>query len=1012
MKLEQRIQELGSELLTDTGALGAGQPVMKGWLDTLASQAISDPQFRIQILRFIDVLPSLNDDITLTRHLQEYFGHLESPLPELARWGMQQSEKPWLAHIAAPLVRYTIRGLSRRFMGGKNVQRASTTVDKLRLEGMNCSLDILGEACISEKEADAYQQSYLEMIPAMSSHMQTWDDSSIDHLHGRIVPRLNVSLKLSSLYSQIDAVNIKGSVHAIKQRLLPILKCAREHKAFVMLDMEQYDFKNITLQCFLDLLQDNTFKDWPDIGIAIQAYLKESLDDLSIIVRTLNRRNTPVTIRLVRGAYWDYETIIADQNNWPSPVWRNKNDTDANFERCLEFLLSSHPVVETAVATHNTRSIATTLAIAEKYRLSKQDFEFQMLYGMADNLKKKLVNLQQNLRVYVPYGETLPGMAYLVRRLLENSSGQSILDMGLTDDQVVKLEKPQFSPDIKNDIDNLKPSTTSSTNTPPSLNPSSNEKFINQALYRFTQDEEHDRFIKALSQCRENFDQSYPLIIDGKACHSKQSIVSINPARPDEIIGTVASADQQMADAAIATAKKAHVHWSRLSMIERADYLRSIAQLLQVRRIEFASWQIFEAGKNWREADADVCEAIDFLYYYADQAELLENSTPDKASGEENTIRYHSRGVGLVIPPWNFPLAILTGMLSATIVCGNTAILKPSSQTPVIATKFIELIHEAGLPEGVVNLLTGSGASIGQYLAKHVDINIIAFTGSKPVGTQLINIAGQLHSAKLRPEQSQFKRIIAEMGGKNAIIIDEDADLDVAVSGTVSSAFGFQGQKCSAASRVIVLDNIYETFLERLIETTRSLQMGPPEEPGNFMGPVISEQAQNSILSAIENGTQNAHIALNDTRKIEKSFKAEHPVEGYYIPPVIFTDVDPDSALAQQEIFGPVLSVFRARDFKQALQLANHSQYALTGGVYSRDTENLQLAKGEFNVGNLYLNRKITGASVSRQPFGGYKMSGIGYKAGGENYLFQFMDVRTITENTMRRGFAPVEENK
>ncbi len=867
-------------------------------------------------------------------------------------------------------------------MGGNNIQRACNTVDSLKRTGMSSSLDILGEASVSEHEADEYQKAYLEMIPAMSAHMQAWTDVEIvDQLHGRAAPRLNVSLKLSSLYSQIDASDTKGSVHAIKQRLIPILECALEHHAFVMIDMEQYDYKNIILTCFLEILEESRFRHWPDLGIAIQAYLRDAFDDLLRIVEALKKRATPATVRLVRGAYWDYETIVADQNNWPSPVWLHKNDSDANFEHCMGFLFSEHPVIETVVATHNTRSLAAAMAIAESHKLSNQDYEFQMLYGMADSLKNSLVQRQQHLRIYVPYGETLPGMAYLVRRLLENSSGQSVLDMGLTHEQPVDLDKPEFSlheEDKKHSVD---------------------DHFQNQSLYRLTETAERAVFVQALSQCRQQFGQVYPLTIDGKSYHTKQSIISITPASPEETVGVVASADQRQADAALASAKKAHVYWRRVSVTERANHLRKIASLLQDRRVEFAAWQIFEAGKNWREADADVCEAIDFLNYYADQAERLEQVAVDQSSGEQNTLCYRSRGVGLVIPPWNFPLAILTGMMAATIVCGNTAIVKPSSQTPVIAVKFVELIHQAGLPDGVVNLIAGSGADIGEYLANHVDVQVIAFTGSIAVGSRLINIAAQLH-----PGQTHIKRIIAEMGGKNAIIVDSDADMDEAVTGTVSSAFGFQGQKCSAASRVIVLDHIYDSFLERLVETARSLRTGPPEDPGNVMGPVINTQAHTKILSAVNDGKQQAQLALYDS--------VGHFGKGYFIPPVIFKEVTADSMLAQVEIFGPVLSVLRARDFDQALQLANNSKYALTGGVYSRDPDHLQRAKSEFNVGNLYLNRKITGALVSRQPFGGYKLSGTGYKAGGENYLLQFMDSSTITENTMRRGFAPIEVHK
>ena len=515
---------------------------------------------------------------------------------------------------------------------------------------------------------------------------------------------------------------------------------------------------------------------------------------------------------------------------------------------------------------------------------------------------------------------------------------------------------------------------------------------------RFTEITEQNCFHQAIKQCQSQLGKDYPLIINGKQHTSDSTIQSINPASPDQIIGNVFAANQQLADRAIASAKKAHDYWSKLRFSERAKHLRQIATLLQQQRNEFSAWQIFEAGKNWREADADVCEAIDFLNYYAGQAEKLEHPVVNQVTGELNTARYHSRGIGLVIPPWNFPLAILVGMLSATIVCGNTAILKPSSQTPVIAVKFVALMHEAGLPDGVVNLVAGSGADIGEYLAKQADIHIIAFTGSMAVGTRLINIASQLKS-----EQSHIKRVIAEMGGKNAIIIDEDADLDVAVTGTVHSAFGYQGQKCSAASRVIVLDNIYHTFMERILEATKSIKMGSPVHSENIMGPVISQQAYNNILNAINKGKSEANMVLNNS--------AEVADKGYFITPTIFTDVKPDSMLAQKEIFGPVLSVMRANNFSQALNIANHSPYALTGGVYSRNPFNLERAKAEFNVGNLYLNRKTTGAVVSRQPFGGYKLSGSGYKAGGENYLLQFMDESFISENTMRRGFAPTDKN-
>ena len=972
MSVEEHIKYLGNHLF-DVAREYSDET---GWIDKLVMLTTRDERFRVQALRFIDVLPSLEDDTSLTEHLQAYFGDMDLPLPELARWGLDHSDEPWLARIAAPLTRFTIRGLSRKFMGGQTTAEATRTIRRLRDRGMSSSLDILGEATINEPEAEAYQQAYLELITKLTNEVSQWQrNDRLDHCYGREIPRLNISLKPSSLYSQINAVDPKGSVQAILKRLYPIIECAREHGAFVMIDMEQYDYKHISLAVFEHLLSDKSLSDWPNFGIAMQAYLRETYQDLQALVDTVKHRHAPVSVRLVRGAYWDYETVIAAQNNWRSPVWSVKQNTDANFERCLDYLLARADLINTAVASHNIRSLAATIALAEHYDLGPDDYEFQMLYGMADPLKKVLSERREHCRVYVPYGKTLPGMSYLVRRLLENSSGASVLDVGLQSQlDNNNLQKPAF-------VDEPDSTTTDGG-------------FINTALLRFTDASEHRRFEQALAQARSELGKHYPLVIDGEQLRSDEVIRSINPAKPYEIVGTVNAADQALVDRAIAAAQQARGQWQHTCVAERADWLRRIAARLLNQRYDFAAWQVLEAGKNWTEADADVCEAIDFLNYYADQAEKLHSASINERPGEQNRLGYRARGIGVVIPPWNFPLAILTGMLSATIVTGNTAILKPSSQTPVIAARFIELIHQVGLPPGVVNFLPGRGDSIGDYLARSPQIHLIAFTGSEAVGTQLIQLGAQIQA-----QQHHVKRVIAEMGGKNAIIIDDDADLDVAVTGTVTSAFGFQGQKCSACSRVIVLDKVYDSFIERLVATATSLAIGPPEHGGNFLGPVISEHAYDRINQAIARGRDQASLLLHEPVVRDDN--------GYYIPPVIFTDVTSDTPLAQQEIFGPVLSVMRAADFSQAIELANRTRYALTGGVYSRNPQHLLQASEHFHVGNLYLNRKITGALVARQPFGGFNMSGTGYKAGGEHYLQQFMESYCITENTLRRGFAP-----
>jgi RHH-type proline utilization regulon transcriptional repressor/proline dehydrogenase/delta 1-pyrroline-5-carboxylate dehydrogenase len=972
MSVEEHIHSLGNQLF-DTAR---EYSVDAGWIDKLVMLTTRDENFRVHALRFIDVLPSLEDDTSLTQHLQSYFGDLNLPLPELARWGLDHSDEPWLAHIAAPLTRFTIRGLSRKFMGGQTTVEATRTIRRLRDQGMTSSLDILGEATISEPEADAYQHAYLELITRMSNEVSQWPrDETLDYGYGREIPRVNISIKPSSLYSQINAVDREGSVRAILKRLYPIIECAREHDAFVMIDMEQYDYKQISLAVFERLMSDKSLSDWPNFGIAMQAYLRETYQDLQTLTNTAQRRDAPVSVRLVRGAYWDFETVIAAQNNWRSPVWSVKQNSDASFERCLNHLLARADVINTAVASHNIRSLAATIALAEHYDLGPDDYEFQMLYGMADPLKKTLIEQQKHCRVYVPYGKTLPGMSYLVRRLLENSSGASVLDIGLQSQlEHINLQKPVF-------VD--EPDTTAKDGV-----------FQNTALLRFTDASEHRRFEQALDRARSELGSYYPLVINGEALQSNEIIHSINPAKPDEIIGLVNAADQALADKALAAAQLASGHWRHTRVAERADWLRRIADRLLDQRYDFAAWQVLEAGKNWTEADTDVCEAIDFLNYYADQAERTESTAINERPGEQNRLGYRARGIGVVIPPWNFPLAILTGMLSATIVSGNTAILKPSSQTPVIAARFVALIHDVGLPPGVVNFVPGRGDIIGDYLARSPQVHLIAFTGSEAVGIQLIQTGAQIQA-----QQHHVKRVIAEMGGKNAIIIDDDADLDVAVTGTAISAFGFQGQKCSACSRVIVLDKAYDSFVERLVATANSLTIGAPEHAGSFMGPVISEHAYDRIHQAIARAKDHASLLLQKP--------SERHDNGYYIPPVIFTNVTRDMPLAQEEIFGPVLSIMRAANFSEAIELANSTRYALTGGVYSRNPQHLFQAGEYFNVGNLYLNRKITGALVARQPFGGFNMSGTGYKAGGEHYLQQFMESYCITENTLRRGFAP-----
>ncbi len=519
--------------------------------------------------------------------------------------------------------------------------------------------------------------------------------------------------------------------------------------------------------------------------------------------------------------------------------------------------------------------------------------------------------------------------------------------------------------------------------------------FFNEPLADFTQDEPLAAMEEALQLVEDSLGEEYPLVINGKLIETRSKITSRNPSHKKQIVGTAGSAIKDHAVQAVEAARRAFKSWSRMDPTLRAEYLEVIASEMRGRRYELAAWEVFECGKPWADADGDITEAIDFCMYYADQMRQLTQPLKADVAGEENSYLYRARGVAVVIAPWNFPLAILCGMTAAAMVTGNTVVMKPAEQSPVIAAKFMQIIRDAGVPDGVVNFLPGIGEDVGPVLVNHPDVDIIAFTGSRAVGLQINESA-----ARTTPEQHSVRRVIAEMGGKNAIIIDDDADLDEAVVGVIHSAFGYAGQKCSACSRVIVLESIYDKFIDRLKEATESLLIGPAENPGTWMGPVIDEDSLNRINDYIALGHEEAKpLVAKEVGKLKD--------EGYFVGPHIFTDVDPASRLAQHEIFGPVLAVMKVKTFEEALDVANNTEYALTGGVFSRSPQRLAKAKAEMQVGNLYLNRGITGAMVQRHPFGGFKMSGIGSKAGGRDYLSQFVIPVNVCENTLRRGFAP-----
>ena len=508
--------------------------------------------------------------------------------------------------------------------------------------------------------------------------------------------------------------------------------------------------------------------------------------------------------------------------------------------------------------------------------------------------------------------------------------------------------------------------------------------FITEPFFDFRSEENARRMRTAISKVRSQLGREYDLIIGGKRVKTTDKIKSLNPAKPSEIVGIHQKAGRDHVEPAMKAALAAFESWSRTSVEERAGLLFRAGELLRKRKMEFMAWLVFEVSKNWAEADADISETIDFCEFYSREAlRLARIQTPIQLPGERDTLHYIPLGVGAVIPPWNFACAIMAGMTLASIVSGNTVILKPSSDSPTIAAKFVELLEECGMPEGVVNFCPGAGGSFGDAIVAHPKTRYIAFTGSREVGLHVNKVA-----ATQAPGQIWIKRTILEMGGKDAMIVDADADIDAAVEGTAQAAFGFQGQKCSACSRVIVDERIYDKFLEQLKARVEKITVGDPtENPG--MGAVINEGSMKSILEYIEYGKKDGRLITGGERA---------PGEGYFIQPTVIADIQPKSKLEQEEIFGPVLAVIKARGFDHALEIANDTEFGLTGAVYTSSRDKMDRAMQDFHVGNLYINRKCTGAMVGAHPFGGFNMSGTDSKAGGPDYLYLFTQAKSVGE--------------
>jgi RHH-type proline utilization regulon transcriptional repressor/proline dehydrogenase/delta 1-pyrroline-5-carboxylate dehydrogenase len=956
------------------------------WSEQMLEWAFTHPEFKTQLFRFVDVFPRCRDADDVLRHVSEYFDGV--PVPRAVELGLDVAEQiPLGSVVSAGVARRNVRRMARQFIAGADAHTALAGLRRLWDQGEAITVDLLGERVVNEPEAQRYADRVIELVDVLRAGTPAWPARDVlERDPWGALPRVDVSVKPTALSPLFAPLTAGEALDAAVARLRPVLDRARGGGATVHLDTEHDEAKDLGYELLRRIGRDH-----PDVqlGCVVQAYRRDSYADLrELVAWSASDLHVPLRIRLVKGAYWDHEEIVAVAAGWPSPVFAQKSETDANFERCTRYLIDHAGEVRPAIASHNLRSLAHAIAYTRRRALEPGALELQLLYGMAEPVHAALVREGHRVRVYAPVGELVPGIAYLVRRLLENTSNESFVRHRFAEGQA--LDELIRAPAVAEDRLPGPPAEPARLVT----DPGAPTPFANEPLAELRRPVARDRLTSGVREAVDRLGFVAPVLVDGQVVETDREIISVDPGSFDDVVCRSGCADRAVADAALEVAAAAVPAWRAVPWRERASILFKAAAIMRTRRVELAALEVFEAGKPIVEADADVCEAIDFCEYYGRQAlRLAGGARVGQVPGEANTYSYEPLGIGAVVSPWNFPLAIPTGMVTAALVTGNAVMFKPAEQTPGTALRLVEILHEAGVPPGVLAFLPGVGEEVGAHLVEHPKVAFVAFTGSKAVGLHILERA-----AIVRPGQRHVKRVLAEMGGKNPVVVDTDADLDVAVPAIAHSAFAYAGQKCSAASRVIILDPVFDELVERLAGAAAIVPVGPAQELRTVCGPLIDAEAYERVqrYRSLAKEAGDVIVERDDT-----------PDVGWYVGPTIAVTDDARSPIATDEIFGPVLAVLRARDFDHAIALANDTDYALTAGLFSRSPSRIAYATGALRAGDVYVNRGITGARVGRQPFGGSGLSGVGSKAGGPDYLLQFVESRVVTENTIRQGFAP-----
>lgn len=991
---EQEIRDLVGKLAALEGKERARLFALSWWSDRLLSRAMADEQFRVRLFRFVDVYPALRGQREVLEHLRDEFAGAKVPWWFSA--GLALGRLPGGPALPASAARRGIDRMAHQFVLGEKSAQVAHAAARMWEEGTTATVDLLGEHTHSDSDAWRYAARLADLVDVLGTSATAWPARpELDSDSRGRVPRASVSVKVSALSPAFATLTAERALARAEELLLPILERARDLGVWVWFDMERYEAKAVTHRLFRDLAGRPELEELYT-GIVVQAYLRDAADDLASLARWAEGRRIAPGVRLVKGAYWDTETIEAGALGWEAPVHLEKFETDVAYEELAQQLHSHHRSLRGAFASHNLRSLAAAVVDGRRAGIADRDYELQLLYGMAEPVHDAVRRAGLRLRVYTPMGELVPGMAYLVRRLLENTSNESFVRRHFAEheslDELVQspLEKPaeegrggrrrsatrrrrprRQRPEGRGELTAYRPEPLTPWHLPGAR----------EAMAEAVEAEFVGREVRRV-----------PALVGSEQLTTTATLVSVDPAAPASTVALAADCGPGEVSMAVFGAQEAAASWRRTPVAERVAAVLRLAQVLRSRRMALAALIVREVGKGWDDADAEVCEAIDYCEYYGRRMLVLEaGGEVQSPPGEENRLRYRGRGVAAVVAPWNFPLAIPTGMSVGALVTGNAVVLKPAEQSPAVAGELAAACAEAGFPTGVFSLVPG-GPAAGEALVSHPQVDVVAFTGSRQVGLSIIETA-----ARRDDRRHNVVRVVAEMGGKNPIVVDEDADLDEVVPAVMRSAFGFAGQKCSAASRVVAVGRVHDALVKRLAEAVTSLDLGPPRFPGSQMGPVIDAESHSRLTEVVSRlGDFGTPVVV----------RGDVPADGFFVGPALVTDVDPLSWLATTELFGPVLAVFRASDFDAAVAVADAGDYALTAGVFSRSPGNVKRALDGLRAGNVYVNRAITGAVVGRQPFGGNALSGVGSKAGGPDYLLQFCDPQVTAENTVRQGYA------